>query len=96
MMVPLGLILATVGMDPHSGTFRFTYGSLTLKDGLGLERFEVSNPERNIPRVYHRGSGRNDPIGGESRAKTHLDFLIPWATLRLDGEPTIEDGIVKV
>jgi len=36
MMVPLGLILATVGMDPHTGTFRFTYGSLTLKDGLGI------------------------------------------------------------
>ena len=35
-MVPLGLILATVGMDPHSGTFRFTYGTLTLKDGLGI------------------------------------------------------------
>jgi putative tricarboxylic transport membrane protein len=36
MMVPLGLILATVGMDPHTGTFRFTFGSLTLKDGLGI------------------------------------------------------------
>jgi putative tricarboxylic transport membrane protein len=36
MMVPFGLILATVGMDPHTGTFRFTYGSLTLKDGLGI------------------------------------------------------------
>ncbi len=36
MMVPLGLILATIGMDPHTGTFRFTYGTLTLKDGLGI------------------------------------------------------------
>lgn len=36
MMVPLGLILASVGMDPHSGTFRFNYGTLTLKDGLGI------------------------------------------------------------
>jgi putative tricarboxylic transport membrane protein len=36
MMVPLGLMLATVGMDPHSGTFRFTYGTLTLRDGLGI------------------------------------------------------------
>lgn len=36
MMVPLGLILASVGMDPHSGTFRFAYGSLTLRDGLGV------------------------------------------------------------
>lgn len=36
MTIPLGLILATVGMDPHSGTFRFTFGTLTLKDGLGI------------------------------------------------------------
>ena len=36
MMVPLGLMLASVGMDPHSGTFRFTYGTLTLRDGLGI------------------------------------------------------------
>lgn len=36
MMVPFGLILSTVGMDPHTGTFRFTFGTLTLKDGLGI------------------------------------------------------------
>jgi putative tricarboxylic transport membrane protein len=36
MMVPLGLILATVGIDPHKATYRFTYGSLTLRDGLGI------------------------------------------------------------
>ena len=36
MMVPLGLILASVGMDPHTGAFRFTYGTLTLRDGLGI------------------------------------------------------------
>jgi putative tricarboxylic transport membrane protein len=36
MMVPLGLFLASIGMDPHTGTFRFTYGTLTLRDGLGI------------------------------------------------------------
>jgi putative tricarboxylic transport membrane protein len=36
MMIPLGLFLASIGMDPHSGTFRFTYGTLTLRDGLGV------------------------------------------------------------
>ncbi len=36
MMVPLGLILASVGMDPHSAAFRFTYGTITLRDGLGI------------------------------------------------------------
>ena len=44
----------------------------------------------------HFGLGRNDHIGGESRAQNHLDFLVPWATLRLDGETVLEDGILKI
>ena len=44
----------------------------------------------------HIGLGRNDHIGGNSRAETHLDFLIPWATLYLDGNAILEDGILKI
>jgi leucyl aminopeptidase (aminopeptidase T) len=44
----------------------------------------------------HFGLGRNDHIGGESRAQNHLDFLVPWATLRLDGETVLEDGNLKI
>lgn len=36
VMAILGLLLGTIGMDPISGEERFTYGSLTLGDGLGL------------------------------------------------------------
>ena len=36
MMAILGLLAGTVGMDPVAGAERFTYGSLTLGDGLGL------------------------------------------------------------
>lgn len=36
LMAILGLLLGTIGMDPISGEERFTYGSLTLGDGLGL------------------------------------------------------------
>lgn len=36
IMVILGLLAGSVGMDPVSGQERFTYGSLTLGDGLGL------------------------------------------------------------
>lgn len=44
----------------------------------------------------HFGLGRNDHIGGNTRAKTHLDFLIPWATLQLDGQTVLEDGVLKI
>jgi putative tricarboxylic transport membrane protein len=36
IMAVLGLLAGTMGMDPISGEERFTYGSLTLRDGLGL------------------------------------------------------------
>ena len=36
IMALLGLLCGSVGMDPISGDERFTYGSLTLRDGLGL------------------------------------------------------------
>lgn len=35
-MAVLGLLVGTIGMDPISGEERFTYGSLTLGDGVGF------------------------------------------------------------
>src|SRR5678815_3715051 len=35
-MALLGMLLGTIGLDPITATPRFTYGSLTLGDGLGL------------------------------------------------------------
>ncbi|MBD8687651.1 MULTISPECIES: tripartite tricarboxylate transporter permease [unclassified Rhizobium] len=35
-MVVLGILLATVGMDPQSGSERFTFGSLDVLDGLSI------------------------------------------------------------
>lgn len=59
MMVPLGLVLASVGMDPHTGTFRFTYGTLTLRDGLGvvpivMGLFGISEVLINVGTPVHR------------------------------------------
>jgi putative tricarboxylic transport membrane protein len=36
IMAVLGLLIGSIGADPVSGAERFTYGSLTLGDGLGL------------------------------------------------------------
>jgi putative tricarboxylic transport membrane protein len=35
-MAMLGMFLGTVGLDPMTATPRFTYGSVTLSDGVGL------------------------------------------------------------
>ena len=44
----------------------------------------------------HIALGRNDHIGGASRAETHLDLLVTYATLRLDGDLILEDGVLKI
>jgi putative tricarboxylic transport membrane protein len=36
MMAALGILLASVGVDAISGSYRFTYGFLVLSDGIGL------------------------------------------------------------
>ena len=36
IMVGLGLVLGMVGMDALSGRERFTYGAVTLRDGIGI------------------------------------------------------------
>ena len=36
IMAVLGVFLGTIGMDMFTGELRFTYGSLTLMDGIGL------------------------------------------------------------
>lgn len=36
MMAALGMILSSIGLDIVGGSYRFTYGFLTLSDGLGL------------------------------------------------------------
>jgi len=35
-MALLGMLLGTIGLDPMTASPRFTYGSITLSDGLGL------------------------------------------------------------
>ncbi len=44
----------------------------------------------------HIGLGRNDHIGGKTTADAHLDLLMTWATLLLDGKPILEDGVLKI
>jgi putative tricarboxylic transport membrane protein len=41
MMTSLGLILASVGLDPVSSDPRFTYGIIDLRDGVGLAQMVI-------------------------------------------------------
>ncbi len=44
----------------------------------------------------HVALGRNDHIGGNSKTDTHLDLLVTYATLLLDGSPVIENGSLRI
>jgi leucyl aminopeptidase (aminopeptidase T) len=52
--------------------------------------------DNSIAGHVHIGLGRNDHIGGKSKAETHLDLLLTWATLHLDGNPILENGNLKI
>ena len=44
----------------------------------------------------HLGLGRNDHIGGKSKAENHLDLMMTTATLILDGKTILEEGVLKI
>jgi len=58
-MALLGLLLGTVGLDPVTATPRFTFGSITLMDGIGLVPiimglFGIAEVLLNIERGVHQ------------------------------------------
>lgn len=60
------------------------------------KRLTGTRTDNAIAGHVHLGLGRNDHIGGNSKAATHLDVLVTWATLLLDGKPILEDGNLKI
>jgi leucyl aminopeptidase (aminopeptidase T) len=60
------------------------------------KRLTGTKKDDSIAGHVHIGLGRNDHIGGNSRGDTHLDLLITWATLFLDGNLILEDGNLKI
>ena len=72
-MATLGLLAGTAGMDPISGEERFTYGTLTLRDGFGLVPvamglFGIAEVLENLAR-----------IGPPSLYETKIKGLLPNA-----------------
>ena len=59
-------------------------------------RFLGTRTDNAIAGHVHIGLGRNDHIGGKSTADAHLDLLMKWATLLLDGKPILEDGVLRI
>lgn len=59
-------------------------------------RFLGTRTDNAIAGHAHIGLGRNDHIGGKSTADAHLDLLMKWATLLLDGKPILEDGVLRI
>src|SRR5437899_9218399 len=58
-MALVGLLLATVGLDTMTATPRFTYGTITLMDGIGLVPiimglFGVAEVLLNIEKGFHQ------------------------------------------
>jgi len=74
-----------------------TFAELGVNSNHKLpKRLVGTRTDNAIAGHVHIGLGRNDHIGGKSAAETHLDLLLTWATLLLDGEPILENGNLKI
>lgn len=60
------------------------------------KRFIGKRADNAIAGHVHLGLGRNDHIGGNSKGEIHLDVMVTWATLLLDGDPILENGNLKI
>jgi len=74
-----------------------TFAELGVNSNHKLpKRLVGTRADNAIAGHVHIGLGRNDHIGGKSVAETHLDLLLTWATLLLDGKPILENGNLKI
>ena len=74
-----------------------TFAELGVNSNHKIPKKMVGNRTDNaIAGHVHLGLGRNDHIGGKSPGDAHLDVLVTWVTLLLNGDPIIEDGTLKI
>lgn len=84
-MVLLGILLATVGMDPQSGTARFTFGSLNVLDGLSISALAmgVFGVAEIVSSIGRTGAKQLDPksITFRKLMPTRDDFKRSWGPM---------------
>lgn len=74
-----------------------TFAELGINSNPRLpKKLKGTRADNAIAGHVHLGLGRNDHIGGNSRGESHLDVLVTWATLILDGNTILEDGRLNI
>ncbi len=77
LMACLGLLLGSIGMDPMSGTMRFTFGRIELMDGIGL--VPVAMGLFGISEVLLNVEQRMEQSVFKTKIKNLLPSLRDWA-----------------
>jgi len=88
LMGTAGLFVSTIGMDPVSGIIRFTFGSITLTDGVGfvpvaMGMFGLAEVFQNLEKEFQR-----------EIFKTRLRALLPTIKDWIDSRWAIVRGTV--
>jgi putative tricarboxylic transport membrane protein len=88
LMGTAGLFISTIGMDPVSGIIRFSFGSITLSDGVGLipaamGMFGLAEVLENLEEEMHR-----------EVFKTRLQGLLPSLKDWIDSRWAIVRGTI--
>lgn len=77
---PAARVLAEIGVGLNPNA-SLTGSMLTDEGALGC---------------IHFGFGANSTVGGENNVPFHLDFIVRDATLHIDGECILKDGVLKI
>lgn len=73
------------------------FGELGVNSNHKVPKKLMGNRTDNwIAGHVHLGFGRNDHLGGTTKIDIHLDALVTFATLLLDGIPILENGNLKI
>jgi len=85
LMGTAGLFVSTIGMDPVSGIIRFTFGSITLTDGVGfisvaMGMFGLAEVLENLEEEFHREIYKTSLHGLLPTLKDWIDSR--WAIIR--------------
>jgi putative tricarboxylic transport membrane protein len=76
IMVALGLVLGTLGNDPLTGTERFSYGVLVLRDGVGLIPLVIGM--FGVAEILESVGASTKPEVFQKRIRGYLPTLQDW------------------
>ncbi|MFQ5855885.1 MAG: aminopeptidase [Anaerolineae bacterium] len=84
------------GADEEPFRSRRNLGELGIGTNPNAQRIDITLEAEKIKGTVHMACGDNAHMGGQVSSDYHQDFLVPQASVWLDGKPLMENGRLLV